>query len=140
VLVPDRSSAATARWAVDAAARRWGFRRSFDLASVVGELVANAVVHTESRVVAVRCSMVAPGCVEVAVTDDSGVAPAVESLDLEALGGRGVRLVDAISDAWGWRPIAEGGKVVWARLVDQGHGSVTESPSREVVPRVDREL
>ena len=31
-------------------------------------------------------------------------------------GGRGLQLVDALSDVWGWSPVAGRGKAVWAIL------------------------
>ena len=31
--------------------------------------------------------------------------------------GRGLHLIDALTEAWGFEPIASGGKLVWAELV-----------------------
>ena len=81
---------------------------------LTSELVANAFRHGRAPVhLEVRCDE-ATG-VEVRVSDGSARAPVVRELDLEALGGRGMLLVDGLSDAWGVDP-APGGKVVWCRL------------------------
>lgn len=53
-------------------------------------------------------------CAVCGVTDESDLGPvAVEAEDL-AESGRGLQVVSALSDGWGWNPRADGGKVVWA--------------------------
>ena len=82
---------------------------------LVSEVVANAVLHGRGLVrVAVGCE---PGEVIVAVDDDSPEPPQVKSVGLEATGGRGVALVAALSQAWGWQPHPPG-KRVWFRLAE----------------------
>lgn len=51
-----------------------------------------------------------------AVTDASEQGPTVREPDYFAESGRGLHLIEALSDQWGWTPLATGGKVVWATL------------------------
>lgn len=79
----------------------------------VTELVANVVRHVPDR----RCSVLvlrrATG-VRVEVTDGSERLPAMpREQDLEAEGGRGLLLVEAVVDRWGVRREPGGGKTVW---------------------------
>ncbi len=56
-------------------------------------------------------------CVLVEVWDDSVTAPARKSPRLDDESGRGLMLVEALSDRWGWYvPHGPGGKVVWAEV------------------------
>lgn len=54
----------------------------------------------------------ADGTVRIAVDDGSATAPSLGSLDMIALGGRGLPLVAALADRWGWEPLPHG-KRVW---------------------------
>jgi anti-sigma regulatory factor (Ser/Thr protein kinase) len=48
---------------------------------------------------------------------DSSDEPPVEQLpDFESEGGRGLFVVRAFCEKWGWYPAQGGGKVVWAEL------------------------
>lgn len=79
---------------------------------VVSELVTNAVGNARSQVtVAWRLG----DCLIVEVHDEDSRPPVMQRPDWEALGGRGLWLVDAISQSWGTRP-SRLGKIVWARL------------------------
>ncbi|MFE4970946.1 ATP-binding protein [Kitasatospora sp. NPDC056651] len=102
-----------ARRLVVAIVREWGVPLSEvaleELELCASEVIANALVHTGERcVVTVRwCG----GRVRVEVAD-RGMEPRLMECDEEATGGRGLLLVEALTDAWGWYPTAEG-KVVW---------------------------
>ncbi|MFD7131240.1 SpoIIE family protein phosphatase [Streptomyces sp. NPDC059894] len=81
---------------------------------VVSELVTNALVHTDGRV---RLDLtLIDHRLRVAVTDASPRTP-VQPTDpgWEATGGRGILLVEAVSDTWGTVPVS-GGKQVWSDL------------------------
>jgi hypothetical protein len=53
-------------------------------------------------------------CAVCGVTDENDQVPVpVEAGEL-AESGRGLQVVAALSDSWGWNPRADGGKVVWA--------------------------
>ncbi|MFI6559152.1 SpoIIE family protein phosphatase [Streptomyces sp. NPDC050534] len=81
---------------------------------VVSELVTNALVHTQGPV---RLDLALRGDqVRVCVTDSSPRAPAKPVIvDWESTGGRGLLLVEAMSEAFGSMPVA-GGKQVWSEI------------------------
>jgi PAS domain-containing protein/anti-sigma regulatory factor (Ser/Thr protein kinase) len=96
--------------------RRWKVDEAADaVLLVVSELVTNALVHTQG---AVRLDLVLRGDrVRVSVSDSSPRAPAKPVVvDWEATGGRGLLLVEAMSEAFGSVPVA-GGKQVWSEVV-----------------------
>ncbi|WP_441250543.1 ATP-binding protein [Kitasatospora sp. McL0602] len=84
---------------------------------VVSELVANAVEHAGSprgRLIAVRFEFVG-GLLRVEVHDAATEQPVLRPVDGDAVSGRGLRLVEAVSSSWGCCPRAGGiGKFVWA--------------------------
>lgn len=80
---------------------------------LVTELVTNAVRHGLPPLrVRVECDQ---DSVVVRVGDASPARPVLREAALEDESGRGVALVDLLSDAWGIEP-AEDGKHVWFRL------------------------
>ncbi|GAA2576838.1 hypothetical protein GCM10010435_61230 [Winogradskya consettensis] len=84
-----------------------------DVMIVISELVQNVSQHTRSHgelIVSIQ-----PGTVLVEVGDSSTTVPLTPHPGPLRAGGRGLRLVDAISQQWGVRTCPEG-KVVWARL------------------------
>jgi anti-sigma regulatory factor (Ser/Thr protein kinase) len=82
---------------------------------LISELVSNAVRHASSSPV-MRID-VDSGTVRVAVCDDSQLTPDVRHADLDAEGGRGLLLVEALATSWGWSR-TEDGKQVWFTLND----------------------
>ncbi|MDR6975018.1 PAS domain-containing protein/anti-sigma regulatory factor (Ser/Thr protein kinase) [Streptomyces sp. 3330] len=99
--------------------RRWKVPEAADaVLLVVSELVTNALVHTQGPV---RLDLVLRGDrVRVSVSDSSPRAPAKPVIvDWEATGGRGLLLVEAMSDAFGSVPVA-GGKQVWSEIAVPG--------------------
>ncbi len=99
------------------ALRAWGVPRdAMDVPLlVVSELVTNALVHTDGRV---RLDLTLINHrLRVVVTDASPRTPVKPtSLGWEATGGRGILLVEAMSEAWGTLPVS-GGKQVWSEVV-----------------------
>ncbi|MEV4751847.1 ATP-binding protein [Streptosporangium sp. NPDC049248] len=85
-----------------------------DVALVVGELLANAIVHGEP---VVRLSLWAsPDEFQVQVTDRGTRQPRHLTLDPESLHGRGLAIVRAIAHDTGVTPLPNRpGKTVWAR-------------------------
>ncbi|NUV58571.1 SpoIIE family protein phosphatase [Streptomyces sp. CAI-85] len=96
--------------------RAWGVpAEAMDTALlVVSELVTNALVHTDGRV---RLDLtLIHRRLRIAVTDTSPRTPVKPThLGWESTGGRGILLVEAMSDAWGTVPVS-GGKQVWCEL------------------------
>lgn len=83
---------------------------------LVGELVTNALVHTDGAI-ALRYS-IGDARVRVEVSDESSATPYVVRSGPTADRGRGVALVDTLSDRWGSEPCHEppAGKIVWFEI------------------------
>jgi anti-sigma regulatory factor (Ser/Thr protein kinase) len=109
-------SAASARRFVAAALRRWRCRDDFIelVLLLTSELVTNAFRHagTETRV-SVRLD---DDCTRVEVRDVGGGEPELRPLDTDRVDGRGLQIVDALSDRWGYHSNT-GGTAVWFELV-----------------------
>jgi anti-sigma regulatory factor (Ser/Thr protein kinase) len=93
-----------------------GLSESVEL--LVSELVTNAVQESRSmeRITPVRLWLLADKTrVMILVWDASPRGPVRMNISDEAQSGRGLLLVEGISDKWDWYiPPATGGKVVWA--------------------------
>lgn len=105
--------------------REWGLLTlAQDAEAIVGEFVANAVTHAAAGTNARRPSaenlslrlLRRNGEVVCAVLDPSDEAPVLKTPGGVEEAGRGLQLVDALSDVWGWSPMAGRGKAVWAIL------------------------
>jgi anti-sigma regulatory factor (Ser/Thr protein kinase) len=114
----DTGSVRTARDFTLATLQRWGTaERSQDIAIVVSELLTNALRHAvpasgEAR--PIRFGLLQPGsCVLCAVADPSRAAPVLQTRGSFAETGRGLQIIRALSDQWGFAP-SDPGKVVWA--------------------------
>ncbi|WP_406444360.1 SpoIIE family protein phosphatase [Streptomyces sp. NBC_00631] len=95
--------------------RRWKVEEATDpVLLVVSELVTNALVHTQGPV---RLELtLRGGRVRVCVSDSSPRAPARPVIvDWESTGGRGLLLVEAVSESFGTMPMA-GGKQVCSEI------------------------
>lgn len=82
---------------------------------ITSELVTNALVHSVSDVIS--CALhLDNGHLRIEVTDQGTIktAPAVQHPALEDLSGRGLLLVDTLSEAWGVTPATPCGQTVWA--------------------------
>ncbi|MFF3322414.1 ATP-binding protein [Streptomyces sp. NPDC002889] len=109
-----------------------------DAKLVVSELVTNAVQHalTHTAEEAVDYPLWLglfrhPGHLLCAVADPSPDPPRPGSCDPSASGGRGLALIDALSDSWSWSRTPPRGKTVWAMLPLPGpSGPTPRSPHR----------
>ncbi|MEE1753328.1 ATP-binding protein [Streptomyces sp. SP18CS02] len=99
----------------------WGLLDVADAAELaLTELVANVVRHVPGRRCR-TCILLRPGGVRVEVADGSPRLPAPAAPDELAPGGRGLLLVDAVTDRWGVRPHPGGdGKTVWFECLTKG--------------------
>ncbi len=105
--------------------RQWGLDHCTDDAVLVfTELASNAVSHAVPRAAEgeqdVRLGLsFDPRHLTLSVSDPAADAPPVcrpvNGWNLEER-GRGLCLVDALSDEWGWSPRRPVGKTVWAKL------------------------
>lgn len=114
-LLPVSGAARRARDLVTEACGRWDQPELVGPASiVVSELVTNVVVHARTMMT-LRLSL-RRRYLHIAVRDGSIEEPRlVDTSPLDATGGRGIALVDAVARRWGSLP-TDGGKVVWAVL------------------------
>jgi anti-sigma regulatory factor (Ser/Thr protein kinase) len=135
LLGADPGSVRAARGFTVATLHRWGAaERSSDITLVVSELLTNALRHAGSGDTGPRpvwLGLLQPGpCVLCAVADPSTVAPMPQTPGSLAETGRGLHIIGALSDQWGYTTPSETGKVVWALF----HSRLT-SPSPARYPR-----
>ena len=92
-----------------------GFDGSSDtLALLVSEVATNALLHGSGDV---RLRVIANAArVRIEIGDDSDDLPLQRHDGLEAEGGRGIELLESLSDSWGVESVAPQGKVVWFEL------------------------
>jgi anti-sigma regulatory factor (Ser/Thr protein kinase) len=107
----DDSMVSVARHVLGTWLRERGCRSGDDAVLVLSELVTNAITHaTGGCTLEVRHR---DDLVRLEVRDRSPQAPVMRVVDASHVGGRGLYVVDAIAETWGWEPTAEG-KRVWA--------------------------
>jgi anti-sigma regulatory factor (Ser/Thr protein kinase) len=121
----DPRSATAARRLAGETLRDWELASlAADAEIIVGELAANAVTHG-TRPESGRqpgqenlslCLRRRPGELICAVLDPSDTAPVPRTPRSAAESGRGLQIVNELSDVWGWSPVAGQGKAVWAIL------------------------
>ncbi len=83
---------------------------------VTSELVTNAVTHTGTAATLAVSREPGGTALRIAVGDGSTRHPAARDAAPDALGGRGLAIIDALAQSWGVTDQGEG-KVVWAQLV-----------------------
>ncbi|GGN57616.1 hypothetical protein GCM10011579_020030 [Streptomyces albiflavescens] len=113
--------------------RRWTVEEVADaVLLVVSELVTNALVHTQGPV---RLDLTLRGDrVRVCVSDSSPRAPAKPVIvDWEATGGRGLLLVEAMSESFCSVPVA-GGKQVCSEIVVPQRDPASADPEPRTEP------
>jgi anti-sigma regulatory factor (Ser/Thr protein kinase) len=115
VLDPDDRAPALARDFVAALFLEWGSADDFMARLVVCELVTNAWRHGEGQIILRVFRDVRADLAVIEVWDQGDGLPVVGQEDLEATSGRGLLLMSQVVDDWGTRPIAEGGKIIWAK-------------------------
>jgi hypothetical protein len=121
----DPRSATAARRLARETLRDWELASlAEDAEIIVGELAANAVTHgarpesgrqpgQENLNLCLRRRSSELIC---AVLDPSDTAPVPRTPHSVAESGRGLQIVNELSDIWGWSPVAGQGKAVWAIL------------------------
>jgi len=118
----DAGSVRAARDFTISVLRRWGItERSPDIAVVVSELLTNALRHAmpvsgdirPRRPIWLGLLQLGP-CVLCAVADPGKRVPEPRTPGSLSESGRGLHIVCALSDQWGWTTPGDTGKVVWA--------------------------
>jgi anti-sigma regulatory factor (Ser/Thr protein kinase) len=114
-LEPGPASAAAARRMVRAFAARNGVPDNVTdtICLAASELVTNSVLHARTRLVLTL--KLRPGAVRIGVRDGFPGTPTVRHYPPEALTGRGLAVVAALSRAWGVDSDHDG-KLVWAEI------------------------
>ncbi|MFE2032853.1 ATP-binding protein [Streptomyces scopuliridis] len=118
-IAPQLHLVAPLRHAV-VALRLWGVPEvADDMGLTATELVVNAIRHGDpggvTAILTVRDSDAVLN-----VEDDNSGRPAVLQTTEDDEGGRGLILVQALADRWGYRPGTCGRKTVWASLTLPG--------------------
>lgn len=86
-----------------------------DVLLVLSELVTNSMIHTPDAPEVVVRHQHRPERIDIEVSDGSPLLPVPRIADVGPHGGRGLRIVDHLSAAWGVRP-SDGGKTTWASV------------------------
>lgn len=114
-LEPDRGQVGRARRFVVDVATMVGRDELADVVELLtSELVTNAVLHARSEVVHIVVTW-RPPTFRVEVADDAAGEPTIKHFSDEAATGRGLMLVEELSNRWGFTPTAKG-KTVWFEL------------------------
>ncbi|WTS78374.1 ATP-binding protein [Streptomyces sp. NBC_00104] len=113
--VPE--SAGAARKLVRTALAAWHQDHLIDDAlNVITELVSNAVDHGRLPSIRILVTRPSDGWIRLGVVDRSRVMPELRTdSDGDQIRGRGLLLVDTLSDRWG-TDLRRWGKTVWAEL------------------------
>lgn len=114
---------------------RWGMSDlGDDVELLVSELVTNAVVHASGGGV-VHC-LETPTGVRIDVADCSTTEPRIGEPKITDLSGRGLGMVDRVSESWGVDRRPDGNTVWFELLTDQVHSSASTqmSSSRDDEP------
>ncbi|MGR3869656.1 ATP-binding protein [Streptomyces graminifolii] len=118
VPLPSRpeSAAAARRLTQIVVLRQWGLspKLTEDAVLLVSELVGNAVRHTGARVFGLRMKR-RRGWIRVEVRDPSRGLPCLMPVQEMDLSGRGLFLVDKLSDRWGVDLLPRG-KTTWFEM------------------------
>lgn len=123
-------SAEAARRLVRTALSVWGLEHlAADGALVVTELVANAAQHTSGPLIRVSVTRPARGHVRIAVVDRSVIRPQRRDVDEYSERGRGLGLIESLTDRWG-TDLLPFGKRVWGVLSAASSITARVAPER----------
>ncbi|SBT90249.1 PAS domain S-box-containing protein [Streptomyces sp. DI166] len=119
----DPEALSQARHMIRAAVRAWGSgQRADEIELVADELITNALMHTEgAAVVTLRVLSGADLRLRVEVEDSSSALPRRREAGADGVSGRGLLLVELLTDVWGVEARG-GGKCVWCEFLVTGRG------------------
>ncbi|MBY8339053.1 SpoIIE family protein phosphatase [Streptomyces spinosirectus] len=114
----DPEALTEARHMIRAAVRTWGAAdRADEIELVADEVITNALMHTEgAAIVTLRVLTGMDRRLRVEVEDSSSALPRRREAGESGVSGRGLLLVDLLTDAWGVEARG-GGKCVWCEFV-----------------------
>lgn len=114
----DPEALTAARHMIRAAVGAWGVGdRADEIELVADELITNALMHTEgSAIVTLRVLTGSERRLRVEVEDSSSALPRRREAGESGVSGRGLLLVDLLTDVWGVEARG-GGKAVWCEFV-----------------------
>ncbi|HEY5833404.1 ATP-binding protein [Streptomyces sp.] len=112
---PESARVGRVRQEVAATLRAWALAEAVDdSVLVVNELVANAVEYAPAEPIELTVTF-GDGSLLIEVRDGSTAPPMrTEAAGPESEGGRGLEIVQALSSDWGWHPLEDAAKTVWA--------------------------
>jgi signal transduction histidine kinase len=98
--------------------RAWGIAHMIDEAQLVmSELLTNAVkASTGLTTIQVRLAVIGGTSLVIEVRDRNPEPPVLKDAASDNEGGRGLMIVDALCERWGYYHPAHGSKAVWAEL------------------------
>ncbi|MEU9207354.1 SpoIIE family protein phosphatase [Streptomyces sp. NPDC048415] len=114
----DPEALTEARHMIRAAVRAWGaVERADEIELVADELITNALMHTEgSAIVTLRVLAGPDRRLRAEVEDASSALPRRREAGESGVSGRGLLLVDLLTDVWGVEARG-GGKCVWCEFI-----------------------
>jgi serine phosphatase RsbU (regulator of sigma subunit)/anti-sigma regulatory factor (Ser/Thr protein kinase) len=114
----DPEALTEARHMIRAAVRAWGAGgRADEIELVADELITNALMHTEgSAIVTLRVLAGSDRRLRAEVEDSSSALPRRREAGESGVSGRGLLLVDRLTDVWGVEARG-GGKCVWCEFI-----------------------
>ncbi len=117
----DPAALAEARHMIRMTVGAWGARdRADEIELVADELITNALMHTEgSAIVTLRALTGSERRLRVEVEDTSSALPRRREAGESGVSGRGLLLVELLTDVWGVEARG-GGKAVWCEFVVPG--------------------
>ncbi|MER7571332.1 SpoIIE family protein phosphatase [Streptomyces sp. NPDC126514] len=117
----DPEALTQARHMIRAAVRAWGSGvRDDEIELVADELITNALMHTEgAAIVTLRVLTGTDRRLRVEVEDSSSALPRRREAGADGVSGRGLLLVELLTDVWGVEARG-GGKCVWCEFVVPG--------------------
>jgi serine/threonine-protein kinase RsbW len=101
---------------------------------LVGEVVANAILHSDSArpgALVTVCVGLGGGLIHIEVIDDGSATsvPAIRPTDGDSLNGRGLGWVDLLASAWGTAHDDEAGRAVWFQIPHTSAASGVDNPA-----------
>ena len=113
---PDASVVTEARIHTRRVAAEWGAAQAGDIELIVSELITNAVEASQPDWTITLRLFADDECFLVCVWDESDELPVIREAAQDAPDGRGLVIVETLSESCGYIVGLHGGKTVWSRL------------------------